>query len=532
MSFDNERDDFWDLDKLVPKKKKIIAPFAAFKRAVDYIADGEPESDKARNKLSFDSMKGVGDAEETVYKTEGAGLVRSVRIKRFIDKYDFYGNFRKAALLYYDYRTEKCDFVSYYSYMPQYSQLNTEQKNYYFYWRSALREKRYLKSDYSYLYLYVYEILNLPDKIPPQEGLELLVDLWRAYRKELPRIDSYFSLWMQDYCLVYQLSCPTEKIRDFIFEAVSISEFKEFYLSDIEKSGLDGVNAMLAYLSDYDWRKGKYAGGENRELYSKHMLSAMRRLLLRMDLSSDIVDRETALLRRDAFTHSLCTHAVKCKLEVEYIPLSKNEKTRAAVTGGVRYTENKLRALLGVKSRLAVKDLSEEYKLIVDGYFDSLFAIEAKKRAKENEPEYERLYDAPKESLSFVGADEIEKASWNTTLRLVDTEDSEFFGAPLAESGEETSFVTRTAQDGDTVGNTVATEECAVSDYGLSASDIKALLALSLGEGKIDDSVAERINEAFSDGFGDVILETDGNNYKIIEDYEQEIAEWLRGLTK
>ena len=35
MSFDNERDVFWDLDKLVPKKKKIIAHFATFKRAVD-----------------------------------------------------------------------------------------------------------------------------------------------------------------------------------------------------------------------------------------------------------------------------------------------------------------------------------------------------------------------------------------------------------------------------------------------------------------------------------------------------------------
>ena len=511
---DQERDDFWDVDKLVPKRKKNANPFTTRNNAVDHEVFGEDSKRSEERKLSLDLLRGIKSAEDTVYYNEDAGLIKSVRITRFIDKYDFYGNFRKAALLYYDYKTDKCDFTPFYSYMPQYSQLNSEQKNYYFYWRGELRRKRYLKSDYSYLYLYVYEILNLPDKIPPNEGVNLLCEVWREYRKSLPRIDSYFSLWLQDYCLVYRLSCPTDKIKDFIFEAVSLSEFKEFYLSDIEKSGADGVDAFLAYLSDYDWRRGKYAGGENAQIYSHHMLRAMRRIIFSLDVASGVKGAKTALLKRDAFSHSLCTHAVKCKLTVEYIPLSGNDKIRAVITAAVRYTENKLRALFGVKSRLLVKDFADEYKATIDRYFDSVYATEAKKEREKNIPEYERLYDAPREKLSFAGADMIEKASWSTTFRLVDTveeEKQDSFIPAVSEITEPSSIIAESIND------------C----YGLSNDDLSALFSLHKGEGEIEDTVAERINEAFADNFGDIILEYSDDKYKIIEDYEEEVGEWL-----
>jgi hypothetical protein len=37
----------------------------------------------------------------------------------------------------------------------------------------------------------------------------------------------------------------------------------------------------------------------------------------------------------------------------------------------------------------------------------------------------------------------------------------------------------------------------------------------------------ERINEAFANNFDDIILEHDGERYVIIEDYRDDIAEWL-----
>lgn len=562
----DEKDDFWDVDKLMPKKKSSLSPFASSDpvREIDVPVKSEEQTSQSESTsvrtqesktLTFAGGKGVKTSVDTTYDMPKGSLIKSVTVKQFIDRYDFYDNFRKAALIYYDYRTDKCDFVEFYSYMPQYSQLSSAAKNYYFYWRSEMRRGRFLKTDYSYLNLYVYEILNLPDKIEPQNGLKLLCRLWREYRTALPRIDQYFSVWIQDYCLVHRLECPMDELRDFIFDVISASNLKEFYLSDLDQAGVDAVDAMLAYLSDYDWRKGKYAsgnpdadaqkikelaayGGENfndPEIYKKHMRLAMYKLL-RTVWSACISDgcTNTAVIKRDAFPNSLCTHMVKRKLEIEYFPVSEADGLRRGVSAAVRYTENKLRAIIGIKSRLAIKDLPDSYKKILDEYFDDLFEKERRIQAKASAPEYERLYEAPEGKLSFEGADEIERASWHTTMRLVDTEGED--DAPIVITADDAPALQASAAEDSTKDR----EER--NDYGLDNNAICYVAALlgvehndqsfELPTGIQEESLVEQINEAFSDGFGDIILEHDGEKYAVIEDYEKEITEWLLKLLK
>lgn len=608
---DRERDDFWDVDKLVPRKHRTVAPFmtssvirdhtdasdtsdassaaigargSAEMTLVTVTDDGaeqssRPTADSEQKRLSFCSpiSRGVRTSESEVYYPEG-GLIKSVTVHHFIDKYDFYDNFRKSAEIFFDYRTQKCEFAQFYSYMPQYSQLTREQKNYYFYWRDELRRGRYIKTDYSYVYLYVYEILNLPDRIPPSEGLELLCRLWREYRAALPRLDNYFSIWVQDYCLVHRLQCPTELIGDFLFDIISVCPFKEFYLSS---SGSDASHygAMLAFLSDYDWRRSKYAcgaplqpqaagdtlnaksvnsdktasGGFTAEQYRAHMCSAMGLVL--SDVIPRIIDCNggTQRERRDAFPNSLCTHMVKRKLEIEYYPINGSQELRRSITAAVKYTENKLRALMGVKSRLAVKDLPDDYRAKIDGYFSTEEQQRARARARESLPEYERLYDAPRESLSFDGADEIERLSWGTTARLVDDEQivenvkdkDKLAHVPqvMGNSGSlpPVASVETATQDSiiATEMDLPATEQSSTCDnnsniYGLDGEELTFLTAVAAGEhpdGADVDSLAERVNEKFADGFGDIILEHGDDGYMLIEDYEEEINEWLRKIS-
>ena len=517
MSYaDNGRDDFWDIDKLVPKKKPAMRPFVTKPVLSDYTVAGDvPASDAGERRLTVERESADTGMEEHSYEPSSQGLIKRVTIRRFSDRYDFYGNFRKAALVYYDYKTEKCDFAPYYSYMPQYSQLTSAQKNYYFYWRDMVRRGKFIKSDYSYVYLYIYEILNLPDKISPSEGIDLLCRLWREYREALPRMDSYLSVWVQDYCMVYGLSCPMEAVRDFIFDVIEASDFKEFYLSDVNALGVDGTETLVAYLSYYDWRRGRFASGDNADKYREHMQGAMRSVVSELYRAGRITEGAAATIRRDAFAHSLCTHAVKCKLEIEYTRLSGDEQLRLLVTAAVRYTENKLRALFGIKSRLAIKDLPDEYRKIIDRYFEGIFAKEAAKRTRAELPEYEKLYDAPREKLSFSGADEIERASWSTTARLVTEEE-------LIEE-----------QTAEPVPEPIELRSDEVDSYGLSTEELSVLAELYRGECQLtDDALAERINEAFADGFGDVILEYTEDGYSIIEDYREEIGEWLLKLTK
>lgn len=535
----DDLDAFWDLGRIMPKKKKLTT-FNTSTAPKEHTIEGNDDPSFERKLTITPRDVNLEQIEERSYTPERRGLINEVTIRRWVDKYDFYGNFRKAAIVYYDYKTEKCDFAPYYSYMPQYSQLSPQQKQYYFYWRDMVRHGQYIKSDYSYLYLLVYEILNLPDLLPPNEGLSLLCRLWKEYRDDLPKIDASFAAWIQDYCLVHQLSCPMDQISEFIFDVISASSFKEFYLSEMGMAGDAGTDAMIAYLSDYDFRKCKYRTPKNKVAYTRYMLSAMSIVISAlMDRENPIYDSSrVSVIERDAFPRSLCTHAVKCRLIIKYMPLSQDLRLRSIVTMAVRYTENKLRAHLGVKSRLAIKDLPDEYKLLIDRYFNSLVGEKSEKMKKENIPEYEALYDAPDGTLSISDADKIEQESWVTTARLVGDE---------AFEDDEVSYVSATLEA--FADNNDAREErdepivnddqTAVSrddKFGLAEDEISLVSDILSGKSCEFDfeksEKIEKINEAFLECFGDVIIELNSEQYEIIEDYQEDVRLWLMKTEK
>ena len=544
MSFNNrneEKDDFWDIGKLIPKKKTSrLSPFASKPAVKDFYAEAPKaaaeDSRSEERKLNLDGMRKFEYGEEKVYYPENT-LIKSITVKKFKEKYDFYEGFRKSAILYYDCPGEKCDFAQFYSYMPQYSQLNKAQKSYYFYWRHQMRQGKYIRTDYSYLYLYVYEIINLPDKVEPERGVELLCRLWKEYRKSLPRIDMYFSVWVMDYCLIHGLPCPISELQDFIFDVIRSSDFKEYYFTDIGKSGREGVWSLIAYLSDYDWHRGynSIVGKEGDADFNKRsdiyktLLEGSMRVILPSVWQACMKAKEDGKLMkisRTAFPNTLCTHTVKSRLEIEYYPLADATALREGITAAVRYTENKLRALFGTKSRISVKYIPMEYKELIDCYFEELMRKSEAAKKKKSAPEYERQYDAPREELSYASADEIERLSWDTTARLCDTDEyldeAEVAPSPTIpdEPANEISSV-----NGEPKSDT----------YGLSELDIRFIAALcqssSGGEYTIEnEATVERINEAFSDGFGDVIIENTGDGFALIEDYLEEITEWLKNI--
>ncbi len=551
MPYDDKRkeqDDFWDIEKLLPRKRSSLSPFATKPMTADITIEpkepASPNESKERTRLTVLGEK-KRETEDTTYTPSG-GLIKSITVKKYKESYDFYDNFRKSAILYFDCPGSRCDFAQFFSYMSQYSQLTRSQKDYYFYWRSEMRHGRFIKTDYSYLYLYVYEIINLPDLIPPEEGIKLLCRLWKEYRAALPRIDLYFSIWVRDYCLVHKLPPPTALICDMIFDVIRNADIKEYYFTDIDKDGSDAVWALIAYLSDYDWHKGLVSvigqctrdgqsdGEEKRKLYTSVFEGAIR-CLTPLIWEHCLLSRSNENLTRvqcSAFPNSLCTHTVKCKLEIEYYRISDSRELRAAVTGAVRYTENRIRALFGVKSRISVRQFPDEYRSRIDAYFGDVNAKKEREIARANAPEYEKYYNAPSTPLSSEGADEIERLSWDITARLCPEEDS-IEAAPLVIAIEAEADAYKTdihkAQ-----GEDMPSEED--SSYGLSPDDIALLARLADTDGisvSMDgESAIERINEAFADNFGDVIIENAGDGFAVIDDYKEDVKEWLRNLQR
>ena len=236
---------------------------------------------------------------------------------------------------------------------------------------------------------------------------------------------------------------------------------------------------------------------------------------------------ELAKITRSAFRNSLCTHSVKCRIEIEYLPISKVENIRRSVTAALKYTENRLRALLGVKSRIGVKDLTEEYKAIIDSYFSDVFYKVSRERKRATQPEYEKLYEAESTGISLEGADEIERVSWTTTARLVACEEDEDIEEVDIASSETAEYIDSATDD----------------TYSLNADEIEFVKAaldcdsekiklISSRVGTVGDAIKDKINEAFADGFGDIVIEGDFPDFYIISDYEEDIKEWIHKITK
>ena len=110
---ENDKDSFWDIDKLVPKKSHTLAGFSTKEKTVDYIIGGEGDSASSEDRrLTLPNMATTEARQESVYSYE-RGLVKKVYVKHTPDKYDFHANFIKAALLYYDFKAPMCDFASF-----------------------------------------------------------------------------------------------------------------------------------------------------------------------------------------------------------------------------------------------------------------------------------------------------------------------------------------------------------------------------------------------------------------------------------
>ena len=284
---------------------------------------------------------------------------------------------------------------------------------------------------------------------------------------------------------------------------------------------------MIALSSDYDWHKSKFAA-DNGELYARHIPAAVAYVAKRCGNETfSAKGMRSAVVSRDAYCGSLCAHNVKCRIDIEYLSFVRSRELRGLMTELVKYSENRLRAALGVRSRLRVGELPEKYRLIADEYFDREFPETKKRpsRAAEEaayEASYEAAYDALSHGLDRDDALLIEKSSWASTELLVDElEETEKTEKTEEAEEKETDADTETSE-----GGIFARLDDVSGEYLSALLSIggDAAHRLSLERGVYEDEIVSRINEAAVDEIGDIIIEPADGGYKIVEDYRDDIT--------
>lgn len=564
---DEELDAFWDIDALIPKRRAphYAADTEAAEIVLEPLASERSTSDESAPKKGVESIPPRDASEvapdmvkrrfipphtadeesrrptpEREYAPDNA-LIRRVRVYPWRSSYRYYEGFARDAERLLSVQGAECPRVPFFSYVPQYSQMSRAQLEWYLWWRGNLRRGIFLDTDYSYVLLYVYELINLSDRAEPLDVRDTLCRVWLHYRDTFHQLDSYLPEWICDCSLLHALPSPEFATAAQLTAAMSHCTLKEFY---VPTDGDDGyLRALLAFCSNYDYRKSKFCVGENIELFDRAVKAAIRTLTEHTGRDGRLfaeVRMDDSKLMRDAYMGALCSYRIKRKIEVEYCSFSRSHELRYLITDVVKYTENKIRAALGIRSRLSIYALPTAVRDLLDARLDGMLPKRERTTARraEDSAEYEKLYDLPKKEFSLRDAAEIERASWDTTERLIEAFGEEIdpphFESKHLEPTPASSIVpppaaptlvhfvtdlpTSDTDDADLAEAFTRYRPflCAVRDGDLAGQGREAAIC-----GMPIEVLADEINALAADLTGDILLEECDRGFAVIEDYRQ-----------
>ncbi len=530
MDKDTREDDFWDLSDYVRKSEPTPMQKPPTGRDVHLTEVRFGEAPSAEKPLRSESYAPIALPSRGAYGipvrvrdeithsesyVPDHPLLLSVSVTYKSSEGSFYRLFREDARRCHALRgkAEEAPYTPFFSYVPQFSQLNAAQKAYYLYFRDELERGNPIRTDEAYLMLYVYELLNLTDVIAPQTVCDRLAYAWSAYREKLPRVDKYLAQWLLDLCLLYRLPPPSAQLSAILPFVLRASRVPEFYLGNVSNPSDGSVLALALSLSAYDYRAHK-CGSENSELFDTHMTAGLRRVLpLLLEADGNGEKDEVRHLSFTVFAGSICAHNLRAEIELDYRPFGLSHAIGARVTAAVKYIENALRAHLGVRNRLRITELDGRVQRVLDAYIAE--ALPRKARASAPAPDdspYRALYEASEQGISFSRADEIEQSSWDNARLLGAEEELEATAACEVQR----------------------TPEMAGNDAGevLSPSAARYLTALLERKENVthEARLVEEINAYAERLLGDVLLLPSARvfgAFELIEDYREDAKSWI-----
>ena len=571
--FDNNKDDFWNLDEYIKKPRqhtpqKQFSPSST--SAVEISSDvkineasrfsdspisGEKNEDGQITRF-IPPYKNMATAKKNIlFEYSPANpLIKSIKIvsknendKLFVDTNLFIRE-RKAIL---SRKAVECSPVSFYSFAPRYSQMSRAQLNWYVWWRENIRNGIFLEADESYIILLAYELAATGEDEDKEKALSILCSLFTENTLSTSK-NPFYKLIIRDiiadFCILHGLVAPLNNLAKDSKFLLASSTLPEFFI-DLSKGNVTtAINSFLSNISMYDYRRSKFYTPENEKLFNEAICGSISALFSDVDAYTSLLSFANGVYGCVTLEHKLFNRMVNIvnksiTAEITYFQLSN---IQGAVTDAIRYSENKLREHLGVKNKLNVFSLAPSVKSVIDAYFASSYPAmsipdrrrRAEKQKEEEAHDYDRFYDVPKAEISPEKASEIEKDSWQTTKILTEAfSDSEDISEPTAQPItpiEEKITVTTEKTDNNFLEKpqNSTTQSSLYAQISNSIGKIAEFIELCKGSALTDqrrfasecklslDEITDRINEAAVEIMGDILLEDGGDGYQIIDDYK------------
>ena len=271
-----------------------------------------------------------------------------------------------------------------------YTDMSYEQRCWYFFWRTEVRNGRYPATDLPYILLHISELLWGIGWDHPAVGQNLLMILWKQYRADHPKLDQLMCDWMFDFSRTYNLpyEIPAESQIQLPSQTAQRNLLIHSHRSDKPlKLSWD----LIQLLSDYQMDQSSFYQAGHEKLIQEAIPRAIAltdAALLKKSgkgiLSVYGPSRSTSQ-KYQTFAGSRCPDADRT-VTVNVPPYCTRSKLRELITGLVKHTENVLRSIHAHRGRLRGITLDPEIAELVESFLRKEYSSSREDNRKKNLP--------------------------------------------------------------------------------------------------------------------------------------------------
>ncbi|MFS0689944.1 TerB N-terminal domain-containing protein [Sporosarcina sp. 179-K 8C2 HS] len=271
-------------------------------------------------------------------------------------------DFARDSFSYRNKRQSKCQEIPLKEYWTTFSKLNDRQLKWYFYWREQALKGNYLDVDLSYLILFSYELINYTFHPKAAFNVSMLVRLHDNYIGRIPNVANYLSDWIADMLLELGEGELAKEWRD------DLEMIPSLYMQLVEKREVlekISITAWKPYIQNY--RETVFFLNNKNKVYKtfKESIPLLREYYEEQGSKLENVWFEKVTQRnvRPLFRSAVLARDVDDVhvYTTNYIP---TERLYKEITALFKLAENVTRSLNGEKREIKVEDgiLPDDFK--------------------------------------------------------------------------------------------------------------------------------------------------------------------------
>ena len=411
-------------------------------------------------------------------------------MENFTDDFEYHGQFLRS--------------------FPTYREMSNLQLRGYFSWRNAVRKGKIEKTCVSFVYVYLYELLNLVGAQTPEDAFFKLKNFADTYSEYDKRVQSTVSKWLIDFAAYYNLDQQLLSDSEFLKNDGALLRLMN-YVENTPAETLSAVECFSSYkisgaafYKKYPERTAAavyeafgmlqqyYANSKNGNMYEK--------LFGKRIYEPHFIFDQAVFYEKEP--HTDCVYEINgiyryiCRDNRWSIERFYPQKDKAGKVGSIlKGIDSALRLKFGFKTPIKPPVLSETAAHIIKLAVNSVF-------------EKEREALLPKVEIDVSKLQSIRDTAAVTRDKLIVEEEEEL--------PEEITFE----------------EEPPKTDIPNDEPCVKVLKALLNGadpeeaaraDGIMLTVAIDEINERLFDTFGDTVIIFNGDTPEIIEDYKEEL---------